>query len=225
MLLGLWQDGASLPFAGEPTLGIVAFALAPNGTFAYVALPLTVEGAAPEIYTGSLDGGAAERVATLSTDTTLVLNPTATSMTISADGARIALSTPEQSEPTTAVKTRSFGIDLSTGHTYAYAGGDFGLDDASISPDGSKIVLFEPDGRQLMIAEIAEPSSLRQLGAPLQVSPGEPVAWSPDGTHMAYADLGPAGHQAHVRSVDGGDPVQVTTFEGGLWNSAIRWVD
>jgi hypothetical protein len=62
MMLGLWSNGASTVFAGDASYEIMAFALAPNGVVAYLALPVGTEDAPLEVFVGNLEDGSFERV-------------------------------------------------------------------------------------------------------------------------------------------------------------------
>jgi Tol biopolymer transport system component len=115
-------------------------------------------------------------------------------------------------------------MDLETGNTIEYVTEASEMRAASISPDGSTVVLHDFAEGSLMIADFPDPSSLRPLLPRLAVGPDDPVAWSPDGTHIAYGNVADAaGFQAYVLDIAGGEPTRLTSFDGGLWNSSFRW--
>lgn len=226
--LGLWQDGTSRPFAGDASEGIIAFALAPDGTVAYLALPLEPEDAIPALFVTHLDGGDVRSIGTLPTDVVLAANPASTSIAISDDGSRVSVSVPERTEIMSPVRYLSFGIDVDSGdaveNTVENAGGENGVAASSISPDGSTVVLFDVAQRQLIAVDFGDPGSARAVGPRLGVGIDRPVAWSRGGSHVAYGDLAAeGGYQAFARPVHGGDPTQLTSFEEGLWNSSLSW--
>ena len=224
LMLGLWQNGTSQPLAGDPATGIVAFAVAPSGSLAFLAVPLGQEDAAPAMYTGDIDGGSFTQVAALDTGAPLALNPASTSVTLAADGGRAAISVPQVGEPTEPIRTHNFGVDLQNGDVFVHGTVDGSASKASISPDGSTVVLYDSNGSRLIAADFSDPNSVRALGPVLSGGLDRPVAWSPDGSHIAFGELAEVGgYQATVFPVAGGTARPVTSFEEGIWNAAFVW--
>lgn len=104
------------------------------------------------------------------------------------------------------------------------AGGDDIL--AQWSPDG-KLVAFVRGGTELRVVDVASGSERAIVrGAQLGRVPFVPernFAFSPDGSHLAYLDIGDRGFlHAHVVPVSGGAPRQVS-FLANAFGGTISW--
>lgn len=222
--LGIWQAGSSQHLIGDASLGIAAFALSTQGVITYVALPLTEEAGATRVYMTDIAGSEPRQIATLPSDPPLAINPLTTQMTLSDDGDRVSISTSEASAALAPIRYRSFGIDVESGDVFEYSSIDANLGASSLSPDGAMVALFDADTRTIVLSPFDQPSERQSLTPPLEVYPDRGVVWSPDGNHIAYGGLADQGGlQVFTVGVDGSDPMQVTRFDEGLWNTSFSW--
>lgn len=226
-MLGIWEGGTVRPLAGDPNVGIFAFALGADGALVYVARPTAPEDAPPELFATHLhDHREVRSMGPIPTELPLVIDSSTTSLTVSADGGRIAFSTAERLPPVTQPRFVSFGMDLERGTAFPYTEGDRSGHRASISPDGNTVILLDTEGLRLISVPFDDPDAAAIFSDPIGGGLDRPVAWSPDGSHIAYGGLSSEGwHQAFVRPVDGGDPIQITSFDEGLWNGSLTWSD
>lgn len=150
--------------------------------------------------------------------TVLAQLPAFGSMAWSPDGSRLAVETFSATGSGVAVIDTATGDELfviDAGSTFTAA--------PSWSPDGERLVFLRSDGFDLsttlmaVAADGGDPVELGDLG---DLAAAGPVAWSPDGSHVAVAGSGmTVAGELWLVPADGGDPVRLLTGA----NTLLGW--